>query len=280
MKEVQRFVANIKTLPSLPSVALKVEELLNSPKSDAEDFDAVISQDPALTAKLLMIVNSAFYGLRHKVDNVTRAVAIVGFKQVRDLVTSISVMDVFKGIESKSLNMKEFWKHCVACGVASQVLAIYSGDPNPEVYFTAGLLHDVGKLLMLTERPSAYQEVLHLNKNDSVLGYTAENQVFGFTHAEVGVQLSRQWKHPLSLQAALGHHHPVGGTGNFPGMAATVHVADIVIHACNLGNSGNCFVPPLSPVAWDMTRLKASMLAPAVRKIEQHLDEITSALLS
>lgn len=280
MEGAKGFISKIKNLPSLPSVAHKVEDLLNSPKSNAEDFDAVISQDPALTAKLLKLVNSAFYGLANKVDSVTRAIAIVGFKQIRDLVTSISVMEAFKGIESRSFNMRDFWKHSVACGVASQVIAIYRRDPKPEVNFTAGLLHDVGKLVMLTECPSDYQQVIALNKYKKLLGYAAEKQVFGFTHAEVGVELSRLWKHPLNLQVAIGHHHTGPTTGYFPGMASTVHVADVVAHACSLGNSGDRFVPPLSPAAWDATGLKVSMLETAVDKIGEHLEEITSAILS
>jgi len=275
----EEYIANVKNLPTVSSVAAKVNELLKSPTSDAQDFDDAISQDPALTAKLLKLVNSAFYGLSYKVESISRAVSIVGFKQIRELVTSIAVIDAFKEFDDKALNMKKFWEHSLGCGVAAMVLAIYKRVPNPELFFTSGILHDVGKLILLSQSPAEYSKVLELNSSNSSLGYDAEKEVFGFDHGEIGAELCRRWNHPDALQEAVAFHHDPERSIEFADLTATVHVSDIIVSAFRIGSTGDRFVPPLSPVAWEKTGLKISVLAPATDKIYQQLYEIVTALL-
>ena len=275
----KEYVSGVKNLPTVSSVAAKVNELLNSPTSNAQDFDDVISQDPALTAKLLKLVNSAFYGLSYKVESISRAVSVVGFKQIRELVTSIAVIDAFKDFDDEVLNMKKFWEHSLGCGVAARVLAIYKRVPNPELFFTAGLLHDVGKLIILSHSPADYGKVLEINNRNGHLGYDAEKEIFGFDHGEVGAELCRRWNHPDALQEAVSFHHDPERSVEFSDLTATVHVADIIVSAFRIGSTGDVFVPPLSPEAWEKTGLKISVLEPATDKIYQQLYEIVTALL-
>lgn len=280
MSNAQKYVAKIKNLPSLPSVSIKINELLNDPNSSAKDFDAVISKDPALTAKLLKLVNSAFYALPYKVDSITRAVSVVGFKQVRDLVNSVAVIEAFKDFDPETLDMRRFWEHSLGCGVAGRILAIFGRQVNPEFFSTAGLLHDVGKLILISQSPEEYTRVAELNRDADVLGYDAEMKVFGFTHADVGAELCRHWNHPEALQEAVAyHHHPLAVDESHRRLTAITHIANILVHACRIGSSGDQFVPPLEPAAWELTGLKISTIESAMDKINQQVDEIVSALL-
>lgn len=281
MTPVQKYVAGIKNLPSLPLVSLKVNQLLNDPNSSAKDFDAVISKDPALTAKLLKLVNSAYYALAYKVESISRAVSVVGFKQVRDLVNSVAVIEAFKDFDPETLDMRKFWEHSLACGAAGRILSIFGRQPNPEVFSTAGLLHDVGKLILLSHSPTEYTKVAKLNADYNILGYDAEMKIFGFTHAEVGAELCRHWNHPELLQAAVAfHHNPLAAEPRHQQLTATTHLADIMVHACQIGSSGDQFVPPLNPESWGLTGLKLSIIEPAVDKMHHDVEEIVSALLS
>jgi putative nucleotidyltransferase with HDIG domain len=275
----QEYVVSVKNLPSISSVGAKVDELLNSPTSNADDFDAVISQDPALTAKLLKMVNSAFYGLNYKVESISRAVTIVGFKQIRELVTTMAVLDAFDGYENDLLDLKKFWEHSLSCGVAGRVFAILARVPNPDVYFTAGLLHDVGKLIFLSHSPSEYKEVLHLNESKQILSHESEKEVFGFTHCEVGAELCRLWNHPEPLLEIVAHHHSPDTAPNGNRLVPMIHLSDCLANAFQIGDSGNRFVPPLNTSAWEKTGLKVSTLKPAVGKIFEMMDEIKTAIL-
>lgn len=280
MSAVQKYVARIKNLPSLPTVAIKVSQLLNDPNSSAKDFDAVIAKDPALTAKLLKLVNSAYYALPYKVESISRAVSVVGFKQVRDLVNSVAVIEAFKDFDPATLDMRKFWEHSLACGVAGRVLSIFGRQANPDVFSTAGLLHDVGKLILLSQSPTEYTKVAKLNAEYAILGYEAELKIFGFSHADVGAELCRLWNHPEALQAAVAfHHNPQAAEPAHQQLTATTHIANIMAHACQIGSSGDQFVPPLNPAAWGLTGLKLSVIEPAVDKIYQQVEEIVAALL-
>lgn len=275
----KEYVANVKNLPSISSVAVKVEELLNSPTSNADDFDSVISQDPALTAKLLKMVNSAFYGLTYKVESISRAVTIVGFKQIRELVTTMAVLDAFEGFENELLDLKSFWEHSLFCGIAGRVFAIFTRAPNPDVYFTAGLLHDVGKLILLSHSPLEYKEVLRMNETNGKLSYESEQQIFGFTHCNVGAELCRLWNHPEALIETVAYHHQPALGSQDNRLVPMIHLADLVTNAFEFGRSGNRLVPPLNPLAWEQTGLKISTLKPAVEKSFELAAEIRDALL-
>ena len=195
----KEYVVNVKNLPTISSISIKVNELLESPTSNAEDFDAVISQDPALTAKLLKLVNSAFYSLSYKIESISRAVAIVGFKQIRELVTTIAVIDAFKGFENDFTDITEFWGYSLGCGIAGRILAVYRRVPNLEIFFTAGLLHDVGKLVLLSHNPNEYKDVIKRCEMEGAMGFESETAVFGFTHCDVGAELCRRWNHPEAI---------------------------------------------------------------------------------
>lgn len=275
--KIRRMIEGTSRISTLPTVFAKVDELLNDPTSSAHDIGRVISADQGLTARLLRLVNSTFYGFPGKIDTVSRAVTIIGFKQLRELVLGTSVLNMFKGLgDNISFRMEEFWKHSLACGVASRVLAVYRREENTESYFAAGVLHDIGRLVLLEMYSKEYREVLTIVEDKKALIFDAETDVFGFTHAEVAKELISFWRLPESLKGAVGrHHNPKEGPGSSR-YADIVHISNILVHACRIGSSGERFVPPLSPGAWERIGLKKGILEPAFEKIYEQFEDTFS----
>ncbi len=256
-------------LASPPLVYRRLMEVINHPRGGAGDIANVIKQDTALTARLLKLVNSAFFAFPRPVETVSQAVSVVGTSQVRDLALATSVTDLFKGVPAGVIDVEGFWKHSLACGVCARVIAGLRNESNVERFFVAGILHDVGRLVLLLRAPDAVREILdHAAEKESLL-YDAERELMGFDHARVGGMLMKHWSMPEALVESLAYHHMPTKAERFPVEAATMHVADILATALELGSSGERFVPPVSAGAWTRLGLEATSVAFAVEEVER-----------
>lgn len=272
--KIRRLIRGMNGISTFPTIYAKVNELVNNPTTSASELGQVISGDQGLTARILRLVNSAFYGFPSKIDTVSRAVTIIGFKQLRELVLGSSLLTMFKDLgQNISFKMEDFWKHSIACGIASRILAIYAGQENPESHFVAGLLHDIGRLVLLECDCDQYREVFIRAENTGNLIVEGEMDIFGFTHAHVGKELISSWQLPASLSTAIGHHHDPQGGRDSSIHSDIVHISDILIHACEIGCSGEKFVPSLDPEAWKRVGLKKSILEPAFEKIFEQFND-------
>jgi putative nucleotidyltransferase with HDIG domain len=273
-------VAGVDTLLSLPAVCARLNAVVNDPLSSNRDVAQVIGEDPGLTARLLRLANSAFYGFPGKVDTITRAVTIIGTHQLRDLAIATGVIDLFYDTGSRALHLGAFWRHSIACGVAARILSTCRREANVEYFFIAGLLHDVGRLVMITELPDIYDALLAESGAEGELLYEAERRRLGFDHAEVGAALLRQWNLPESLAIAVGsHHRPCVPDGACHIGAAIVHVADLVAHALDAGASGESFIPPLNTRAWDQLRLPVTVLPWLLTQLESQFEDAIGMIL-
>ncbi|MBK1704269.1 HDOD domain-containing protein [Halochromatium glycolicum] len=199
-------VQEAEHLYSLPDVALRVNQLIGDPASQPSDLAEVILCDPALSARLLRLINSAFYARPHPVETVTQAINMIGYEALRDLVFATSAVEVFKGLPREQMDMERFWLNSVACGVAARKLASLLSVPESERLFITGLLHSLGKLVLLGQRPEAYRDVLKLTEQDGLDVFAAEQRVFGFNQAELTAALLRNWQLPESLWQPIAHH--------------------------------------------------------------------------
>lgn len=277
---VEALVTGVGTLLSLPTVVARLDKVVNDPLSSNRDVVRVIGEDPGLTARLLQLANSALYGFPAKVDTITRAVAIIGTHQLRDLALATGVVDLFGGADGEPLSLDAFWRHSVACGVAARVLATCRREANVEHFFIAGLLHDVGRLVLLSELPDRFHGMIAESATQGELLYEVERRTLGFDHAEVGAALLRSWNLPESLALAVGlHHRPCPSNGACHTGAAVVHVADIIAHALEAGASGEHFVPPLDTRAWDHLRLPATALPWVLRQLESQYEDAVGMIL-
>jgi HD-like signal output (HDOD) protein len=246
----RELIERCPTIASLPSIYHRLTEVMSDPYSSAADFGAIIQDDTGLTARLLQLVNSAFYGLPQKMDSVTQALSVVGTNQLHDLALATSVLTMFKNIPPELVDMESFWKHSLACGVAARTIATQRREPNVERLFVAGLLHDVGRLLILMANPDDGRASIERARAEQRLLVEVEREVMGYDHAVVGRLLMNAWGLPIGLQEPVGYHHDPKKAQRFPIETAIIHVGDIIAHALLLGNSGERFVPPLSPAAW------------------------------
>ncbi len=273
-------VTGVGTLLSLPTVCARLDAVVNDPLSSNRDVARVIGEDPGLTARLLQLANSALYGFPAKIDTITRAVAIIGTYQLRDLALATGVINLFDGTDDDLLSLDAFWRHSVACGVAARIIATCRRETNVEHFFIAGLLHDLGRLVMISEMPDRFRALLAESAEQESLLYEVERARLGFDHADVGAALLRRWNLPESLATAVGlHHRPCSPEGVCDTGAAIVHVADIIAHTLEPGASGERFVPPLDPRAWDQLHLPVTVLPWILRQLESQYEDAIGMIL-
>jgi len=263
-------------LASLPNIFFQISESLKNPRSSAAYVAEVISKDVALSAKLLKMVNTPFYGFPSKIDTLSRAVTIVGTNQLTNLALGVSVITAFDNIPEEFFTLKEFWMHSVTCGILARLLASKVGLPGDEKFFVAGLLHDIGRLVMLKNHPQASTEVLRPAKVGRRGLVEVERSVWGCTHAEIGGRMLKSWRLPAFLEVLVHHHHnPM--EASMIKEAAVVHVADFIAHGLSIGSSGASLVPELNTNAWLALGLTKDDLAAIAKKAERQSNDVMAA---
>ena len=225
-------ISQIESMPTLPTVALRVMEVTSSPGSSATDLMEIIGPDVSLTTKILKIANSPFYGLTREVSSLQHAVTVLGFKEIRNMVISTVAFESFKNFkQDDKFDIKRFWRHSFCCGLAAKIIAIELKSSSNEL-FVAGLIHDIGKLVMYITFPAEFLKLVDMI-SPLKLKYTAfeaEKSVFEMIHDEVGMKLLQKWLFPESLITAVGfHHHPQDADKKSP-FPIIVHIADILAH--------------------------------------------------
>ncbi len=200
----QLLIKDSLELFSLPDIYFQISEMIEDPRFTAKDMGQVISKDPGLSARLLKVVNSSFYGFESRIDTISRAITIVGINDLRSLVIATSVIDEFTRIPGELIDMTDFWLRSVHCGVVARLLAKACSVLHSERLFLAGLLHDIGSLVMYYKLPEKSLEVLLAADYDRRLVAGLEQEIIGFTHASVGAELIKSWGLPESLYDSIG----------------------------------------------------------------------------
>jgi putative nucleotidyltransferase with HDIG domain len=229
-------LSGIASLPTISPVLSQVMELANDIDASASDMEQIILSDPALTANLLRIANSAFYGVSREIVAVRQAVVLLGTRKVAETAVTAALANVLPShIPGYELSASEFWRHCIAVGVFSDRLATATHLPQSESAFTSGLLHDIGKLVSgLLLAPECKHVIAWINTNQAGLN-EAERHVLGMDHTEVGATLAAAWHLPDSVRAAIRWHHEPDQAADHVELARVVHVADCLAHMLGFG---------------------------------------------
>jgi putative nucleotidyltransferase with HDIG domain len=274
-------VKDIKGLITLPDVYLRITGLIDDPRSSAADIAKAIAQDPSFTIRLLRVANSALYRFPSKVDTVARAVTIIGTSQVCNLALSMSVASSFDGVLNELVSMANFWRHSLLCALASRHLSGVAGRCDRDALFTAGLLHDIGELVIFNRLPEQARAalLLVLDSQDALPIYVAERQVIGFDHGEVGGEMAKQWNLPSLLEECIAHHHDIASAKRHPREAAIVHLGNILALMAELDDIEQDDVPPIDPLVWELTGLTEDCIEPAVREAQTELAEVERLFL-
>jgi putative nucleotidyltransferase with HDIG domain len=275
---IDQMVQDVSTIHSLPMFYSQLSEAIDHPRSSIADIAKIISEDQGLTARILKLANSPLFGYFSKIETITQAVTIIGVLQVRDLALALSVMDVFAGIPETVVNMDQFWRHSLGTGLAAKVLATSQREASLERFFVAGILHDVGRLVMYIRCPDLSLELLQRCRSTGELLYRVERELFGFDHAEVGGALLRRWKIPPRVAEPVERHHSCQKAEQYPREASILHFADIVAHALQLGNSGELLVPELDRGVWERLSVSCHFLPSLVQQVDATFDETVQVL--
>jgi len=264
-------------LPSLPVVFDELTKALADDDSTAKTVADIISKDTGLSAMLLRLVNSAFYSFPSQIDTITRAVALVGRKQIGALALGASAMNLFPDQPETLLDMRGFWRHSVAVGLLTRGLAERVGYDEPERMFVAGLLHDVGRLALAAGMPDRARETADAAREQGLLLYEAERSVLGFDHAKLGGIMLRKWNLPFALVNAVLHHHDPENA-HVMTEPAVIHLADILACAMLLSPHGASLVPPLNLEVWESLGLAPEDLAKVAGSCLHTFEETWQAL--
>ena len=241
-KKIEKLIEEMEDLPTLPSVAISIMNTLLDDDSSAQDVAEIVEADHSLTTKVLMIANSAFFGIPREVSTVRQAIVSLGFNRLKSVVLSLTVMDTVDAMaEGSGLNPQTFWEHSLMCAICAEDLAAKLNAEFAEEIFVAGLLHDIGKLVLSRHAPEAFGQVTETIEKRGVGSVEAERSVLDMDHTQVGEYLMDQWQFPSRLRESVGMHHdpPVKKidrdvTGR---MAAVICLADILAKSRVTGGS-------------------------------------------
>ena len=276
-KQIEKLTDPSIKLPEVPSIVFELNEVIANPMSSADDIAQVVQKSPSLTAILLKIVNSTFYGFPSKIDKISSAVILIGTREIAGLALGLSVFSTFNKIPKEILDMFSFIKHSFACGIISRMLASHKGISQTEQFFVSGLLHDLGRLILYCNFPEDSRNVLNLSRTTNKLLHEVERDYFGCDHSYVAKHLIQQWKLPLSLENNVFFHHNPSEAPH-PAAATLVHLSDIITNGLGIGTSGERFVPPLDMEAWNALELSPTCFDIVIKLASHQFFAIESIL--
>jgi len=285
---VQRWnvlLEKLHDIPTLPIVATKVTELINDPNSSSSDIADVLKKDQVLTAKVLKLINSPYYGIPGEVTDVRRALAYLGFNTLAQLVLSISIISIFSDKKSTAFSMQGFWKHALATAVASEIIAKKISYPRPEECFTCGLLHDVGKIVLFQLSPDDFMKIVQIAEKEKISFSEVEKRLEVPPHGYLGEYIANQWRLPMVIRMSIRYHHfdvreMDTILDSMKPAVQIVSLANELVIRENIGYSGNAsggkitenLLAPLSLVESDLTAI--------AERIHKEMDNVGGFLRS
>ena len=268
--------SRIVRLPALKPVVLQVLASFERPELDIDSIVNELARDQTLSARVLRLANSSFYGLQTRIATLHDAVMVLGFRHIRATVAAVAVTECFTDKHLPSFDFPAFWRHAAAVGLAARTIAAILGRPG-EVAFLAGLLHDIGVLVLLSSFPEHSECVFDHAERDHCLIIDAEHDVIGIDHAMIGEALAERWKFPAPIRLAIGAHH-LPDAQPADSLANIVHLADVMVHAMGISDPVDELVPPLSDIAFNRLGLDMEDLRRVMREVETRIGPLCQAL--
>ena len=265
-KILRHKVENINTLPTVPGVLKRLSVVIEKPRITLVEISSFISNDPALTTKVLKMINSAIYGFPGRIASVSHATMLLGLNVIKGLLLGVSVFELMQ----KTMN--GLYEHSLGCAIASRIIAQKKGLKEPEEVSVAGLLHDIGKVILALEYPAEYQAAMNEAQEKSISIFDAENIQFNATHAIVGSWLAEKWRFPRNLIEVIECHHRPALAKNAPLETAIVHMADLLVRARGFGFAGENFVPEVNTIAYELLRLSETDIKDVLKEMEDNME--------
>lgn len=272
--DLRNRIEKLGDLPTLPHVVQRLAAMIGRPTVSTEEIGAIIEKDQVLAAKVLRLANSPFYGFPSRIGSVAHAVIVLGFNVVKGLTLCASALSIMK-----DAGMDQLWRHSLGVAITANLLAARLGIKNPEELFVAGLLHDIGKVVLYVKWPEVGACIKDASKagGDRSL-FELEQELMGLSHADIGGCLANAWNLPVTLREPILYHHAPTLATEAALQTAIVHVADILVKGLACGNPGDDLIPPLSKQAWDMVGLDEHTLADFIAKASSEFATIDDYL--
>jgi putative nucleotidyltransferase with HDIG domain len=269
-------LGRLRDLPALPQALASLLEALQREDVAIDDLAATLSQDQALAAKTLRLANSSFYGLRGRVNSIRDAIGVLGLRSLSTALTAAAVSGCFAQPRCRGFDLAAYWRHSIACGLCARHLA-RSLRLDDGTAFTAGLLHDLGRLTLASLAPDWLEPVYDQRRQLDCTMLQAERDVLGTDHAELGAHVARRWHFGNDVVEAIRLHHapPAGATVSLTDL---VHVADVFVHGLDLAGVPDEMVPPLAADAWGRVSLSEAECETVFEQTEAELEELCDAL--
>jgi len=237
-EQIRRQLSNIGNLPSVPQIITEVSQLLDSDRTSATDLCKVISQDQGIVAKILAVANSPLYGLPRRVSTIEFAVVIIGFEHIRNILVALSLVEAFKSKNSPNWDQNAYWIHSLLTATAAKRIADDLHYPKSGEVFTAGLLHDLGLVIINRHMNKDFKKIIELVDKEQMRYYNAEETVLGYTHEDIGGFLLERWNFPPYITEAVLFHHTPSLAEKGKILASLIHLADYMTQRLGIGAFG------------------------------------------
>ncbi|MBI4633258.1 MAG: HDOD domain-containing protein [Deltaproteobacteria bacterium] len=267
LKIMRGKVENINALPTIPSTLKRLSVLIEKPKITLDEISRFVANDPALATKVLKMVNSAIYGFPGRISSVSHAIMLLGLNVVKGLLLGVSVFEIMQK------SMLGLWDHSVGCAVVARLIAVKKGLKEPDEVSVAGLLHDIGKVILLLEFSKEYESAMEDAQTQGVIISEAEKDHFAEGHANVGAWLAEKWCFPRNLIEVMGNHHRPQLSRIAQTETAIVHLSDIIIRARGVGFAGDNSLPVINAAAFEMLKLTEADIKEILKEMENSLEE-------
>lgn len=275
--DIDRVLSGINALPSLPASVTELLASIDDPDADTEAIARRVARDQGLTARILRVANSPFYGQSRHIASIADAVILLGLRSVRALAVAASFTSVFKVGSDAESELRSFWKHGIAAALCARLLAARLGVAEEEA-FISGLLHDIGRVALVVSFPRHMAAVAAYRQERDCQPIDAENAVLGLDHALVGRLMTERWRFPPPLCAAIGSHHapPADAYRKLPGI---LHLSNAIACALDFGGEPTSMVPRLVPDCWEAMALSPDETQRLFAEIEAQFEEICDILI-
>jgi len=264
---------------SLPDAFIKINQLTQDPNSSLADISRVAETDIGLSSRLLKIVNSPYYGFPSSIDSISRAIAIIGTQDLRDLMLTTTTVDLFSGKKHKQKHIQQIWRHSLYCAVNARLLAEVTRQQHTERFFVSGLLHDIGRLILFQGLPEATHQAINQSRETGQDLLVIEQSLLGFTHTDIGCRIAAQWNLPNNIIEAIAFHHAPEKSREFPMETTIVHIAN---HYANCFDQESCMpgMPePISQYALDTCGLDIETVSKTLSNVSEQFSEIDNLLM-
>jgi putative nucleotidyltransferase with HDIG domain len=278
---IRKIIANTAALPLMPEVMIKVQQMIKSPRTSPAQLAKIIETDSAMVAGILKVANSAYYGFRGKVATIQHAAALFGTRRLAELIMAISAGAVLgKSMDGYGLKAYDMWRHSIAVACAAGEIATALGSDAPDSAYIAGLLHDVGKIILdpyIRHRKVLFDNYAAAHPNKPI--QDAERDIFGFDHAVIAAILCETWNLPRSISFGIRHHHQPSSAGDHQ-LSHIVHLADYMTIRAGVGVAGTAVGQELDQSSLSLLPLDPDTLNATVEKAGQYVEGLTGQMSS